>query len=696
MSIATLSIDIEARFARLEAGVARANTLLGKLSAGADAASKRVGEIFTGVVGANLATEAITRIVNLFPQVVDGVLAIKDLAEATGSSVENISALDDIARRTGGDIKQVEGVLIKFNAALKDADAKNGAGQALQALGLSAAELRRLDPAEALLRTAQAMEQFADDGNRARLVQELFGKGVKDAGTFLRDLAEAGRLNATVTSAQAEQVDRFDKSMASLGASATEAGRAVALVIVPAINELFDAFKGAGPGYISQYLAVPLQAVAVLGANVAFVFKGIVVELAGIAAQATAVARLDFSGAAAIGRAMREDAAKARADFDALERRLLQMGSAPQADYSNEGREPPLSGGVAPKKRAPALADAARVKQATAAWEDYQQSLTRGLADLAGKTDTVKLAELNAQLQRLEELSSAGLDPKIVQQVREMLLKPEAGFVGPPISEELERVNGLLKQTDSARLAAAARDAALLRKAMTEETPGTQRWAEFVDALADAEANVERLRVAVPDMVAETDAAAKQMRQTIEGALGSTLSSALRGEFDSVGQLWRNLLIDMAARAVSADIMGALFGGQKAGGGGGATSSVIWGALLKLFGSANGNAFGPAGLIPFANGGVVTSATPFTFGGGRLGVMGESGPEAILPLKRGAGGKLGVVSSGGGGVHIVNQVTVHGGASRAEVMQAMAIAQQRAVASIQDAMRRGHLMPAAT
>lgn len=696
MSIATLSIDIEARFARLEAGVARANTLLGKLSAGADAASKRVGEIFTGVVGANLATEAITRIVNLFPQVVDGVLAIKDLAEATGSSVENISALDDIARRTGGDIRQVEGVLIKFNAALKDADAKNGAGQALQALGLSAAELRRLDPAEALLRTAQAMEQFADDGNRARLVQELFGKGVKDAGTFLRDLAEAGRLNATVTSAQAEQVDRFDKSMASLGASATEAGRAVALVIVPAINELFDAFKGTGPGYISQYLAVPLQAVAVLGANVAFVFKGIVVELAGIAAQATAVARLDFSGAAAIGRAMREDAAKARADFDALERRLLQMGSAPQADYSNEGREPPLSGGVAPKKRAPALADAARVKQATAAWEDYQQSLTRGLADLAGKTDTVKLAEINAQLQRLDELSAAGLDPKIVQQVREMLLKPEAGFVGPPISDELARVNDLLKQTDSARLAAAARDAALLRKAMAEETPGTQRWAEFVDALADAEANVERLRVAVPDMVAETDDAAKQMRQTIEGALGSTLSSALRGEFDSVGQLWRNLLIDMAARAVSADIMGALFGGQKAGGGGGATSSVIWGALLKLFGSANGNAFGPAGLIPFANGGVVTSATPFTFGGGRLGVMGESGPEAILPLKRGAGGKLGVVSSGGGGVHIVNQVTVHGGASRAEVMQAMAIAQQRAVASIQDAMRRGHLMPAAT
>lgn len=690
MSIATLSIDIEARFARLEAGVARANTLLGKLSAGADAASKRVGEIFTGVVGANLATEAITRIVNLFPQVVDGVLAIKDLAEATGSSVENISALDDIARRTGGDIKQVEGVLIKFNAALKDADAKNGAGQALQALGLSAAELRRLDPAEALLRTAQAMEQFADDGNRARLVQELFGKGVKDAGTFLRDLAEAGRLNATVTSEQAEQVDRFDKSMAALKTNITNLVRDGLGPMVSALNEVFvriDALRSTYGSVGSGLWANLTNKSFADAAEGVDYYTREVERLQGVIEKLQrGGSRFDRGVIASLG----GDLVAAR---QALE--LYQRVAIAQGKFAGAGRGF-VNPAVVERPSLPALADATKTKQATAAWEDYQQSLTRGLADLAGKTDTVKLAELNAQLQRLEELSSAGLDPKIVQQVREMLLKPEAGFVGPPISEELERVNGLLKQTDSARLAAAARDAALLRKAMAEETPGTQRWAEFVDALADAEANVERLRVAVPDMVAETDDAAKQMRQTIEGALGSTLSSALRGEFDSVGQLWRNLLIDMAARAVSADIMGALFGGQKAGGGGGATSSVIWSALLKLFGSANGNAFGPAGLIPFANGGVVTSATPFTFGGGRLGVMGESGPEAILPLKRGAGGKLGVVSSGGAGVHIVNQVTVHGGASRAEVMQAMAIAQQRAVASIQDAMRRGHLMPAAT
>jgi phage-related minor tail protein len=56
---------------------------------------------------------------------------------------------------------------------------------------------------------------------------------------------------------------------------------------------------------------------------------------------------------------------------------------------------------------------------------------------------------------------------------------------------------------------------------------------------------------------------------------------------------------------------------------------------------ANGNAFGPNGITPFAKGGVVSSPTLFPFAKG-TGLMGESGPEAIMPLKRGADGKLGV------------------------------------------------------
>lgn len=67
--------------------------------------------------------------------------------------------------------------------------------------------------------------------------------------------------------------------------------------------------------------------------------------------------------------------------------------------------------------------------------------------------------------------------------------------------------------------------------------------------------------------------------------------------------------------------------------------------------SANGNAFAKNGIQPFARGGVVNSPTVFPFANG-VGLMGEAGPEAIIPLKRGRDGKLGV--AGGGGVSIGN------------------------------------------
>ena len=58
------------------------------------------------------------------------------------------------------------------------------------------------------------------------------------------------------------------------------------------------------------------------------------------------------------------------------------------------------------------------------------------------------------------------------------------------------------------------------------------------------------------------------------------------------------------------------------------------------------------GVTPFAKGGVVSSPTYFGSGGG-LGLMGEAGAEAILPLKRGPDGALGVAAEGGGGARIV-------------------------------------------
>jgi len=70
--------------------------------------------------------------------------------------------------------------------------------------------------------------------------------------------------------------------------------------------------------------------------------------------------------------------------------------------------------------------------------------------------------------------------------------------------------------------------------------------------------------------------------------------------------------------------------------------------------NAMGNAFAKNGIVPYYKGGVVSKPTMFKYGGSQLGIMGEAGPEAILPLQRGRGGRLGVAMQGGGGATTVN------------------------------------------
>lgn len=89
-------------------------------------------------------------------------------------------------------------------------------------------------------------------------------------------------------------------------------------------------------------------------------------------------------------------------------------------------------------------------------------------------------------------------------------------------------------------------------------------------------------------------------------------------------------------------------------------SNAVSGGIMNVFGSksANGNVFMGGSVVPFANGGIVGGPTIFPMTGGKTGLMGENGPEAIMPLSRGPNGKLGVEVSGQGSKNIVVPVTV--------------------------------------
>ena len=245
MALATLSVDLVAKVAQFENDlkrVARTSEQQGERMAAAFGLAKNaMGALVAGLsVGASVA---------FFRNVVDGIDALNDLSDATGSSIENLSALEDVAARTGTSMDTVGSAVIKLNKTLADAKPGSDAAAALDALGLSAKELKALDPAEALRRTAVALSGFADDGNKARLTQELFGKSLREVAPLLKDLAEAGSLNATVTTAQAKAAEAFNIEIFKLQKAAVDVARDLAGPVVEAINATVEAFrKGAKEG----------------------------------------------------------------------------------------------------------------------------------------------------------------------------------------------------------------------------------------------------------------------------------------------------------------------------------------------------------------------------------------------------------------------------------------------------------------
>ncbi len=127
----------------------------------------------------------------------------------------------------------------------------------------------------------------------------------------------------------------------------------------------------------------------------------------------------------------------------------------------------------------------------------------------------------------------------------------------------------------------------------------------------------------------------EKLVKSIENTLATSMASAIEGLIDGTKSLSESL--SGVLRQVASLLLN--FG----------TKSLMG----SIFPSANGNVYANNKIVPFASGGVVNKPTIFPMANG-MGLMGEAGPEAIMPLRRGANGKLGVEASGGVGNVVVN------------------------------------------
>lgn len=242
----------------------------------------------------------------------------------------------------------------------------------------------------------------------------------------------------------------------------------------------------------------------------------------------------------------------------------------------------------------------------------------------------IALAQQVDALERREELE------RRAEEVRRSLMTAEQEYVEQ--ARELwelveEGVLGLDEYTEAV---------ARLREEFTAIEESAREWEQTLENIE------ERLESMMLDRFTESViTATNELGRAFAGA-----DDAAQSLGEAIGQTALRIIQDMPLMLFQAGvamlIQGAPWPLALGFMGAGIGLGIAGGAAAELTGTANarGNVYDSSGLVPFASGGVVSSPTVFPFAGG-VGLMGEAGPEAIMPLQRGPTGELGVRSSGG-------------------------------------------------
>ena len=278
---------------------------------------------------------------------------------------------------------------------------------------------------------------------------------------------------------------------------------------------------------------------------------------------------------------------------------------------------------TAEKKRQADLQKQLLRGQADALREISDRSRYGAITDLQGSEKSRRQQEEDGLRRRIADARSDGGDGKEEEAKR--------------LEEQLQRLQAEYKKLDEQANSAAYGVA-----------KGIRGYLEGIGSLADSVAN-----------------ATKNVIQNLEDGLSTFFET---GKFNfkdfasyAIKQLQRVVLQQLIMKPLM-NVLGGLFSG----GGGGVNT------LFNPPMAAKGMVLASNGIQPFAMGGIVNRPTLFPFAKG-IGLMGEAGPEAIMPLRRGADGKLGVAGGGGGSTTINVSVDAKGTSVQGDGSQGAAL-----------------------
>ena len=655
-SLGTLSLDLVAKTGGFEAGMDKAARVADKktreIERIAQARAKSIETAFTDMASSIAGPLAAVFSVGAFTGMVRGVADAGDqlqkLSVKTGAAVEELSKLQYAASLSDLSNEDLGTSLIKLNRVM--GDAANGSKEATEALArFGIAPKSGLSAIDAFKQIADRVKATGDEAQIASGLNDVLGKsfanllpllkggsdGLKDAGDELE------RMGGVMSGDLATSSEAFNDNITRLSTKLTALKLEVIGPIIPLFLEISNAMATTSENSdklstSGQGLKTVFESVAVLGVNVAYVFNAIGTEIGGIAAQAKALSTGDFKAFSNIGQMMREDAEKARKEVDALSDRLLNPTAPAASTGASAGTAATITG-------TPGTPAKSKVKTTKA--DAYTDPLTEAAKLYASVLSSLDDAQLKTNASGLTltateaELMKVMNNPRFAQMPEEWqaVIKAQADYViqAEQSAEAQKRLNDLLDATPTAQLEHQRDTMLFLSDAFKAGKISAEQFSEATStALGNIPAQAEPAIDSFLDMTTVANDAARAMADGFTDYL-----------FDPVNSSIENMLLGFLKATAKMIAQAAMLSAVKAGM-----------SALGIPGFAKGGVF-DGNVQAFASGGVVNSPTPFKFASGgsfKSGVMGEAGPEAIMPLKRGADGKLGVTLNGGGSSGGVN------------------------------------------
>lgn len=654
-SLGVLTLDLIAKTGGFESGMDKAARVADKktreIERQARERAKAIEDAFTTIGGGIAAAFAGIQISDTVRQFFELGKQIERSAAVANVGANTIQVWTAATKSLGIEQEKLADIFKDVDDKVGDFTA-NGAGpmkdfmeQWGRAAGITADQLKRLAGPDVLQLVAKTMQDAGASTSEITFMLEALASDASHLTPILADNAKglkeaadrAQELGLILSDETLGGIKEVREGFTELQDGAAGWGRQLGGDLIPVLVELkrnldavWTTLDSMGV-VIDSVITVAFKSLASVAITVSKAFEYAGSAIGGTLAALSFAATGEFSAALDVLRQMDKELARIDSSVSAAVGRVwsgtTKIEPLPQAERTGRTAKPSVSSGKGGSSKSKGASYTDPLAESAKAYARALESLNQ--IQEAAETSGLNLSRAQSELLAVMTAPEWLAMPE--QWKLAVVAQAEFAHAAEMAAAEQARLNELLAATPTAQLEAQRNTMLFLAQAFEQ---GRISAEQFSQAAQTALGNLPSAAEPVKDSFLDLTTVANDAARTMASGFTDYL-------FDPMNKSIKDMLANFLKAVAQMMVQSLMLQAVKAG----------MGALGIPF--AKGGVFDGGGLQAFAKGGVVNTPTYFKFADGgsfKNGLMGEAGPEAIMPLQRGPGGKLGVsMFSGGGG-----------------------------------------------